>query len=131
MTATDAAASTRQAGRPTLTKETRRRHQLAVRLRTSELEELKRRAEERSVSLAELLRSSALGKKLPSNRIPAVNLACVGELNHLGRNLNQALVLLHTGRAAPELEATLDELLALFRQLSELFIGAYERSGDD
>jgi hypothetical protein len=112
-------------------KERRRVHRTTIRWTAEEWTEVQRRAEASCAALASYLRAAALQHKLPANRIPKANLAHVGELNHLGRNLNQALVLVHTGRAAPELESTLERLLALLEEIQELLVGASERSSDD
>ena len=116
--------SSRKPGRPRLDLDRQRGQRVTVRLRSNELDLVRALATFHGISVAELLRRCALGKKLQSRRIPAANLACVGELNHWGRNLNQLLVLVHTGRAAPELEPLLDRLLGLLSELRTQLVGA-------
>jgi len=116
--------SSRLGGRPRLDREARRGERVTVRLRSSELSLLRGLASLHGVSVSVLLRTCALARKLRPSRIPAVNMACVGELNHLGRNLNQLLVLVHTGQAAPGLEAVLDRLLGQMDELREFLVGA-------
>ncbi len=131
-----ASTSSRRPGRPRLERDQQRGQRVTVRLRSKELDLVRALATFHGISVAELLRRSALGRKLRSRRIPAVNLACVGELNHWGRNLNQLLVLVHTGRAAPELETLLDRLLGQLNEVREQLVGAErqepkDRSRDD
>jgi flagellar biosynthesis/type III secretory pathway ATPase len=125
------ASSPRQGGRPSLDSEKLRHRFVTVRFNNDELAAIRSKASQAALPVATYLRDCGLTKRLSGNRFPKANLAHVGELNHLGRNLNQALVLMHTGRASPEFGPTLDQLLSLLEEIRQHLIQQRERSSDD
>lgn len=73
--------------------------------------------------LSTFLRLQALRRRpLPADRVPAVNLRTVGELQRIGNNLNQAVHLIHTGTIPPSFGEILRRLLAEIRAFHQSLI---------
>lgn len=110
-------------GRPRLPRESHRSVSVRVRFSPSELAQLRLAAAECSLPLATYIRAEALHQRIRPPSVPQVNLRCVGELNRLGNNLNQLLVLIYTNRAPLGLLGTLRALLGLVDEVKGLLLG--------
>ena len=103
-----------------------RRHTVKVSLNDAELEQLKTKAQGKS--LATFCRESALGdtqKKGSLQNVPSINRQKWMELGRVGSNLNQVARHLNRGEwlEAEAIQATVEETLAELRQLRQELLG--------
>ena len=85
-------------GRPSLQDELRRMHTVGVRLNSSELDALKRKADSLGLPLGQWLRKIALNRFVPRPLVPEINQEAYAELAHLDSNLNHLAKASHTGK---------------------------------
>lgn len=115
----------RRPGRPPLPASRRRCVSVLVRVTPSEHEVLIASARAAGVSVASFLRDTGL--RLPMRAAPAaIDLRAVQEMNRLGNNLNQLLVLAHTHRVPTELSGTIEALLVLLDAIHQKVISLGE-----
>lgn len=109
---------TRSRGRP-LRAETRAIVRYNLRLTPSEAEAIRARLPD-GCTMAQFLRSAALGRPIRHSRIAAQRVIAVGELGRVGNNLNQIARALNEARAAGDLAVSTATAEALSQSLDEL-----------
>lgn len=117
-------------GRPRADASFSKSHYLSVRITESQYRMLKAQAAEHSLSVSQLARAAVLSQKLRPPSIPKANFVYVGELNHLGNNLNQLLVLIYTNRAPLGLLSTLRQLQHTVNKVKAMMLG-YPIEGEE
>jgi hypothetical protein len=104
---------------------------LSVHLTETELAQVRALAEERRLSLAELVRRVVLGRGLP-RPMPRINLEAWAKLGPLAGSLNQYVKAIDQGRAGDAPRALLLEIRQLLDLLRDgLLKGAPEDDRDD
>ncbi len=109
----------RRPGRPRLPETDRRKLGVLVRVSVTELKKLRESATEARLAVASYLRVVGLRHRVRSAQSP-FDLRLIGELNRLGNNLNQLLILTYTHRAPSALAPTLESLRLLLESLRAL-----------
>ena len=117
-------------GRPRSDASSSKSHYLSVRITASQYRLLKAQAAENSLTVSQLARAAVLNHKVRPPSVPKANLSYVGELNRLGNNLNQLLVLIYTNRAPLGLLSTLRDLQRTVNQVKAMMLG-YSIQGKD
>lgn len=116
-------------GRPRLLQEHARDTSIRVRMSAVELAQVRAAAADAALPLATYIRLEALKCRIRPIAIPKANLIYVDELNRLGNNLNQLLVLIYTNRAPLGVLSTLKELQRVVEEVKATLLGVGE--GDD
>lgn len=120
-------------GRPRLPPNEIRERRLGVRLTEEEYWTIRRNAEELGLPVTYYLRARGLNQRPRPRGYPKANLIYYDELNRLGNNLNQLLVLIYSNRAPLGLLSTLRRLQEAVEALkgSLLGCGATDRSSEE
>ena len=100
-----------------------RKHQLTLYLTAREIGLVKRSAAEAGAPVAVYARTAVLHQRLRPPKLPAANVQAARELNRVGNNLNQLLVLIYQGRAPLELEQLTRDLSSTCEQLEQVLLG--------
>lgn len=118
----------RRPGRPRLPETDCRRLGVLVRVSAPELAQLRESATGAGLAIATYLRAVGLRHRVRPACSP-VDLRLVGELNRLGNNLNQLLILTYTHRAPDALAPTVESLRLLLETILAALGG--ERGGSE
>ena len=97
-----------------------------VRVTPAELEEVRVRAGELGVPVAELIRGALLERGARAAAVPQLNREAWGRLGPLAANLNQYLKAIHEGRAAGAPRRLLEDLRAAVSDLRRSLLGRGE-----
>lgn len=119
----------RRPGRPRKAIEERRTIAVMVRLSPEEATRVAESARVTGLSTPAYLRSLGLRRTVRA-AVPIVDLQLLGELQHLGRNFNQALVLAYTGRAPTELLPIAEAVLQRLGGLRDAVVLRHREEGD-
>lgn len=103
--------------------EKKKTHRIGVFLTADEYAQIAAKAESTNLTPADFLRQTGLGKRIASPP-PEANREALLELNAIGRNLNQLLVLMRVGEMLPEtgLENRIERIAELLRQVAKELI---------